>query len=88
MANIKSAKKRISQNIKRSEVNKKRKSQIKSSIKNINTSIENKKIDDARKEFVNLESSLSKAARKGFFKRNTASRIVSRIARKLKVSGK
>ena len=53
MANIKSAKKRISQNIKRSEVNKKRKSKIKSSIKSINLSIDNKKIDDARKEFLN-----------------------------------
>ena len=76
MANIKSAKKRILQNLRRSEINKSRKSKIKGSLKNISLNLKQKKIDLAKKEFMILESNLSKAASKGFYKKNTASRIV------------
>tara|TARA_Y100000589_G_scaffold243920_1_gene231584 strand:+ start:264 stop:527 length:264 start_codon:yes stop_codon:yes gene_type:complete len=84
MANIKSAKKRILQNLRRSEINKSRKSKIKGSLKNISLNLKQKKIDLAKKEFMILESNLSKAASKGFYKKNTASRIVSRISSKIK----
>ncbi len=86
MANIKSAKKRILQNQKRSEVNKARRSKIKSNIKSIHLNLEKKNTVQAKKEFLNLESNLAKAANKGFYKKNTASRMISRIAQKIRVS--
>ncbi len=84
MANIKSAKKRILQNIKRSEVNRIRKSRIKSMIKNLTNRIGNKESKEAKKLFSELEPNLSKSVNTGLFKRNTASRILSRISKKIK----
>ena len=86
MANISSAKKRILQNQRRSEINKSRKSKIRGSIKNINALLGKKELDMAKKEFLSLESNLAKAASKGFFKKNTASRLISRVAKKIKIS--
>jgi len=84
MANIKSAKKRILQNQRKSEINKFRKSRIRSGIKNLNNLIANKKKDDSRSKFLALESELSKAVSKGVYKGNTASRIISRLSQKIK----
>ena len=84
MANIKSAKKRILQNQRKSEINKFRKSRIRSGIKNLNNLIANKKKDDSRSKFLTLESELSKAVSKGVYKGNTASRIISRLSEKIK----
>ena len=84
MANIKSAKKRILQNQRKSEINKFRKSRIRSGIKNLSNLIANKKKVDSRNKFLVLESELSKAVSKGVYKRNTASRIVSRLSQKIK----
>lgn len=85
MANIKSAKKRILQSQKKTEINKFRKTRIRSVIKSLNSLISNKKKDDSRKSFLALESELSKAVSKGVYKKNTASRIVSRLSQKLKL---
>ena len=85
MANIKSAKKRILQSQKKTEFNKFRKTRIRSIIKSLNSLISNKKKDDSRKSFLALESELSKAVSKGVYKKNTASRIVSRLSQKLKM---
>ena len=84
MANIKSAKKRILQNTKKAEVNRSRRSKIRSSIKNLNILLSSKKKDDAKKSFFDLENSIAKAASKGVYKKNTASRIISRLSHKLK----
>ena len=84
MANIKSAKKRIVQNIKRSEINKFRKSKIKSSIKRIDSSSKNGSKDDMGKNFLKVESDLAKAVAKGVFKKNTAARLISRLSKKIK----
>ena len=85
MANIKSAKKRIIQRQKKTELNKYRKTRIRSVIKSLNSLISNKKKDDSRKSFLALESELSKAVSKGVYKKNTASRIISRLSQKLKM---
>ena len=85
MANLKSAKKRILQSQKKTEFNKFRKTRIRSVIKSLNSLISNKKKDDSRKSFLALESELSKAVSKGVYKKNTASRIVSRLSQKLKL---
>ena len=85
MANIKSAKKRILQSTKRSEINKKRRSMLRSKIKNINYSVENKNKAEARKMFVDLEPALSKSVNSGLLKKNTVSRMLSRLSKKIKL---
>ncbi len=85
MANIKSAKKRILQSQKKTEFNKFRKTRIRSGIKSLNNLISNKKKDDSKKSFLSLESELSKAVSKGVYKKNTASRVISRLSQKLKL---
>ena len=84
MANIKSAKKRILQNKKRSDVNKTRKSRLKGMIKNLTLMINRKDSKAAKKIFSELEPNLSKSVSTGLFKKNTASRILSRISTKIK----
>jgi len=84
MANLKSAKKRINQTIKRSEINKNRRSQIRSGIKNLNSLLNSQKKEESKKTILNLESDLFKAVSKGVYKKNTASRIISRLSQKLK----
>ena len=88
MANIKSAKKRIIQNKRRSEINKFKLSRIKTSIKNFNSLLSAGKKDSSKKHFLEIEAEVSRAATKGFLKKNTASRIVSKLAKKLKPSAK
>jgi small subunit ribosomal protein S20 len=88
MANIKSAKKRILQNQKKTDINKYRRSRIRSGIKSLNNSLAKKKKDDSRKSFLHIESLLSKAVSKGVYKKNTASRIISRLSKKLKMLAK
>ena len=85
MANIKSAKKRIIQNTKRSELNKNRRSKIRSSIKKIHSvSFDKKNQDKLNKNFLIVESELAKSVNKGVYKKNTASRLISRLAKKVK----
>ena len=86
MANIKSAKKRIIQNSKRADINKLRKSRIRSGIKRIHSLSSEKKKDEVGKQFLVVESELAKAVSKGVFKKNTASRIVSRLSKKVKTA--
>ena len=88
MANIKSAKKRILQNKKKAEINKFRRSKIRSGIKSLKILILDKKKEDSRKGFLHLESEISKAVSKGVYKKNTASRIISRLSNKLKLLSK
>ncbi len=83
MANIKSAKKRVLQNQRRSEINKLKLSRIKTNMKSFKLSLVNK-TDNSKKKFLELEAELSKAAAKGFMKKNTASRVISKLSKKLK----
>ncbi len=88
MANIKSAKKRILQNLRRAEINRFRLSRIKTGIKNFESTISSGKKLTTKENFLKLEAEISKAATKGFLKKNTASRIVSRLSKRLKSSPK
>jgi len=84
MANIKSAKKRILQSNNRSEINKNRRSKLRSKIKNISQKVTDKNSKDAKKLFLELEPVLAKSVNTGLFKKNTVSRILSRISKKIK----
>ena len=88
MANIKSAKKRILQNQKRSEIKNFRISRIKTGIKSFESTFSGNKKVNLRENFLKLEAEISRAATKGFLKKNTASRIVSRLSKRLKSSPK
>ena len=84
MANIKSAKKRILQNNKRSEINKRRRSMLRNKIKKLNVLIGDKNSNEAKKKFVELEPVLGKSVNVGLFKQNLVSRTLSRLSKKIK----
>ena len=84
MANIKSAKKRILQTRKKTEFNRFVKSRVRTKIKKIFSLIKSKNKDEAKLNFLSFESDVSKAMSKGVFKKNTASRLVSRLSKKVK----
>jgi len=84
MANIKSAKKRILQTRKKTEFNRFIKSRVRTKIKKIFGFIKSKNKDEAKINFLSFESDVSKAMSKGVFKKNTASRLVSRLSKKVK----
>ena len=84
MANIKSSKKRILQTRKKTEFNRFIKSRVRTKIKKIFSLIKSKSKDEIRLNFLSFESDVSKAMSKGVFKKNTASRLVSRLSKKVK----
>ena len=84
MANTKSAKKRILQTRKKTEFNRFIKSRVRTKIKKIFSLIKTKSKDEAKLNFLSFESDISKAMSKGVFKKNTASRLVSRLSKKVK----
>tara|TARA_B100000609_G_scaffold65627_1_gene51714 strand:- start:244 stop:510 length:267 start_codon:yes stop_codon:yes gene_type:complete len=88
MANIKSAKKRILQNERRAEINRFRLSRIRTGVKNFESTIVGGKNTTIKENFLKLEAEISRAATKGFLKKNTASRIVSKLSKRLKSSPK
>ena len=86
MANLKASKKDIKVNKKRNLINRVRKSQIKTLVRKVNTAISTNNVDEIKKAFVALESKLMKSVQKGTFKKNTATRKLSRLAKKIKKS--
>ena len=83
MANTKSAIKTIRRITRQTAVNKSRKSRFKNALKKMNSLIENKKKSEALKFLPKLNSELMKVAKTGIIKRQTASRNVSRITKKI-----
>lgn len=88
MANIKSAQKRILVTQKKTELNKSRKSQIRTYMRNFNNALENNNIDEAKKLLIIIDKNLKKAVAKNTIHKNTASREISRLTKKLNVAEK
>ena len=82
MANLKSAKKRVLQNEKRHLCNQARRSEIKSITKKFLEAIQANDIPTAQELLKTTTSKISRAQGKGVFKKNTASRKISRLAKK------
>ena len=59
------------------------KSDLRTSIKNFEKLLKEKKADEAKKALSSLISKLGKATSKGILKKNTASRKISRLMKKL-----
>lgn len=79
MANIKSAKKRILVINKKTERNKAIKSKVKTYIKKVYAAIDGGDKATAAAALAEATSELSKAASKGIYHKNTASRKISRL---------
>ena len=84
MANHKSAKTRIIRNSKRSMINGARRSRVRTFVKKVDTLIAANDKSAALEAFKVAECEMMRAAQKGVFKKNTASRTVSRLAQKIK----
>ncbi len=80
MANIKSAKKRILVNRTKAERNKAIKSGVKTAVKKVNAAINANDKAAATEALVAATATIDKAATKGVYHKNTASRKVSRLA--------
>lgn len=80
MANIKSAKKRILVNQTKADRNKAIKSGVKTAIKKVNAAIAANDKEAAKAALLAATATIDKAASKGVFHKNNASRKVSRLA--------
>lgn len=83
MANIKSAKKRISVINTKTAQNRQRKSEIKTYIKKLDKAIEGKNFEEAKTLLRTIEKKLDKAAAKGTYHKKTVARKVSRLTKNL-----
>lgn len=79
MANIKSAKKRILVNRTKAERNKAIKSATRTAIKKVYAAIEAKDKEAAKAALLAATSTIDKAASKGVYHKNNASRKISRL---------
>ena len=81
MANIKSAKKRILVSRTRADRNKAIRSGVKTAIKKAYAAVESGDKEAAKAALLNATTVIDKAASKGVYHKNTASRKVSRLAK-------
>lgn len=81
MANIKSAKKRILVNRTRAARNKSIRSAVKTSIKKVEAAVGQKDKAAAESALTAATATISKAASKGVYHKNNASRKISRLAK-------
>jgi len=84
MANHKSAEKRIRQTIKRTAVNRKRTSLIKSTLKKVEAAIASGDKAAAQKALKEAQPTLMSGVSKGVVKLGTASRKMSRLSSRIK----
>ncbi len=83
MANIKSAKKRITVIKRKSVENKSIRSSVKTAIRRFNEAVESGDATLASEKFISAEKTIYQAASKNVFHKNNASRKVSNLERKL-----
>lgn len=87
MANHKSAKKRIRQTTRRTEVNGARRGSIRTSIKKVEAAIIAGDKDAAQAALKDAEPKMMRGAQLGVFHKNTVSRKVSRLSAGIKAMG-
>lgn len=84
MANTKSAKKATRQMVRRTEINKNRRSAMKSSVRKVEEAIASGNKDAALSALKAAEPALVRTAQKGVLHKRAASRKVSRLAQRVK----
>ena len=83
MPNTKAAIRRVRRVKKQTQVNRIRKSKYKNAVKQIELLIKNKEKDKAKKYFSKFQSILMQVVKSGIINKNTASRKISRISKKI-----
>lgn len=86
MANTKSAKKAARQALRRTEINKSRRTRVRSAVRKAEEAIAGTDQKSALLALVAAQSELAKAAQKGIVHKNTAARKISRLARRIKAA--
>ena len=84
MPNTKSAIRRVRRVKKQTQVNRIRKSKYKNAVKQMEIYIKSKDNEKAKKYFSKFQSILMQVAKSGIISKNTASRKISRISKKIK----
>ena len=83
MANTPSAKKRVRQLARKTEVNKARRSRIKTFVKKVEESISSGDSDSAKAAFTLAQPEIQRGVTKGIFHKKTASRKISRLSKRI-----
>ena len=83
MPNTKSAIRRVRRVKKQTQVNRIRKSKYKNAVKQMELLIKNKEKEKVKKYFSKFQSILMQVAKSGVISKNTASRKISRISKKI-----
>jgi small subunit ribosomal protein S20 len=84
MANNPGAKKRVRKTLRRTEVNKARRSRVRTFVRKFEEALTEGDLDAAKDAFTGAQSELMRAVGKGVIHKNTGSRKVSRLAAQLK----
>jgi len=84
MANTLQAKKRVRRNANRELINKARRSRIRTYVKKVELAIEAGNADDAKVALKEAQPELMRGVTKGVLHKKTASRKVSRLAKRVK----
>ena len=83
MPNTKSAIRRVRRVKKQTQVNRIRKSKYKNAVKQMELLLKTKEKDKAKKYFSKFQSILMQVAKSGIISKNTASRKISRISKRI-----
>ena len=87
MANTKSAKKAARQTVRRTEVNKARRTRLRSSVRKVEEAIASGNKEAATAALKEAEPIIARTAQKGIVHRKTASRKVSRLSKRVRALG-
>ena len=87
MAHHKSAKKRIRRNERRTEVNRARKSRIRTFLRKVEEAIRNADKEAAQTAFRQAQPEIHRGVTKGVLHKNTAARRLSRLSARIKALG-
>ena len=87
MANTLQAKKRVRRNAKRELINKARRSRIRTFVKKVELAVEAGNADEAKVALRAAQPELMRGVTKGVLHKKTASRKVSRLAKRVKALG-
>jgi small subunit ribosomal protein S20 len=87
MANTPQAKKRIKRNAKRADINRARVSRIRTFVKAVESALDAGNKDEATTALAQVQPELSRGVARGVLHKNTASRKLSRLTRRLATLG-
>ena len=84
MPNHLSTKKAVRKTERVSAINKNRKTRIRTYIKQVVVAVQNSSAEEAKAALIKAQSEMMRGVSKGIFKKNTASRKISRLSRMVK----